>query len=45
MKIAIAGYGVEGKSNYHYYRAKEPGAEITIFDERERLDDAPADAK
>lgn len=45
MKIAIAGYGVEGKSNYHYYRAKEPEAEITIFDERERLDDAPTDAK
>lgn len=45
MKIAIAGYGVEGKSNYHYYRAKEPEAEIIIFDEREQLDDAPTDTK
>ena len=45
MKIAIVGYGVEGKSNYRYYRAKEPEAEITIFDEANEIKDAPSDAK
>ncbi|NCQ54383.1 UDP-N-acetylmuramoyl-L-alanine--D-glutamate ligase [Candidatus Saccharibacteria bacterium CG11_big_fil_rev_8_21_14_0_20_41_19] len=32
MKIAIAGYGVEGESNYRYWSA-DPKNEITIFDE------------
>lgn len=41
MKIAIVGYGVEGRSNYAYYRMKEPTAEITIFDERDSLDNLP----
>lgn len=45
MKIAIVGYGVEGKSNYRYYRAKEPEAEITIFDEANEIKDAPSDVK
>lgn len=45
MKIAIVGYGVEGKSNYRYYRAKEPEAEITIFDEANEIKGAPSDAK
>ena len=45
MKIAILGYGVEGHSNYKYYRDRYPEAEITIFDVKEELPDAPADAK
>jgi len=32
MKIAIAGYGVEGEANYHYW-AKDPSNIITIVDE------------
>lgn len=34
MKIAIAGYGVEGEANYAYW-AKDPANELTIVDERE----------
>ena len=45
MKIAIVGYGVEGRSNYRYYRAKYPNAEIVIFDERAQLDDTPEGAQ
>lgn len=33
MKIAIAGYGIEGESNFRYY-SKDIGNEITIADER-----------
>lgn len=45
MKIAILGYGVEGHSNYKYYRNKYPDAEITIFDTKDELADAPDGAK
>lgn len=33
MKIAIAGYGVEGEANYAYW-AKDPANEITIVDQK-----------
>ena len=39
MKIAIAGYGQEGKVNFAYWN--QAGNDITIVDERESLDDVP----
>lgn len=39
MKIAIAGYGVEGQENYTYWSA-DPANDITIVDERESVPDA-----
>lgn len=41
MKIAIAGYGAEGKSSYTYWNT--PENEVVIVDERE-LGDAPTEA-
>ncbi len=40
MKIAIAGYGIEGKANLEYWQAQ--GHEMTVLDERD-LEDLPAD--
>ncbi len=42
MKIAIAGYGAEGKANYTYWNTLENS--LTIVDEREELVDIPKDA-
>jgi UDP-N-acetylmuramoylalanine--D-glutamate ligase len=42
MKVAIAGFGIEGRSNYQYY--KNRGYEVTIADERPELQDAPEGA-
>lgn len=39
VKIAIAGYGQEGKVNFAYWN--QAGNDITIVDERESLDDVP----
>ena len=43
MNIAIAGYGIEGKANYSYWR--ELGNELTIADERDEVEGLPEGAK
>ena len=43
MKVAIAGYGVEGKCSYQYYLSK--GDDVTIIDERLELIDLEKNAK
>lgn len=42
MKVAIAGYGVEGKASYNYWL--EQANTVTIADQRDKLDDLPAEA-
>jgi len=39
MKIAIAGYGIEGKASFRYWNT--PQYELTIADERDAVDDLP----
>ncbi len=42
-RIAIAGYGIEGRANYAYWN--KDGNELTIVDERETIDDLPFGAQ
>jgi UDP-N-acetylmuramoylalanine--D-glutamate ligase len=42
MKIAIAGYGAEGESNYHYWNT--PENQVVIIDEQEPSRPVPVDA-
>jgi UDP-N-acetylmuramoylalanine--D-glutamate ligase len=42
MKIAIAGYGSEGESNYRYWNT--PGNQVVIIDEQQPARDVPVDA-
>lgn len=44
MKIAIAGYGMEGEASYRYW-AMDNKNELTIFDERQPERDVPVGAK
>ncbi len=39
MKIAIAGYGMEGRANFDYWN--NPENELTVVDERETIEDLP----
>lgn len=44
MKVAVAGYGIEGRANYDYWHAL--GHDVTIVDERPlRPDELPSEAK
>ena len=45
MRIAIAGYGVEGRANYTYFSREFPDAEVVVVDEREQLDEVPEGAQ
>ena len=41
MKIAIAGFGIEGESNYHYW-ANDHNDQITIVDQKQPAKPLPA---
>lgn len=43
MNIAIAGFGIEGKSNYRYFESR--GHDVTIVDERHEIKGVPEGAK
>lgn len=45
MKIAIAGFGLEGEVSYDYFTNKYPDAEVVIVDEREKLEGLPDGAE
>lgn len=45
MKIAIAGFGVEGRENYRYFRELHPDADFAIIDDRGLIDDLPEGAE
>lgn len=42
MKVAIVGYGIEGKASYDYWHTA--GNDVVIADERDQLDDLPGGA-
>lgn len=42
MRVAIAGFGIEGKSSYRYYKRR--GDDVTIVDERPEIKGVPEDA-
>lgn len=44
MKIAIAGYGIEGEQNYHYFSQQE-GNKVVIIDERDAIENLPEGAE
>ncbi len=43
LKVALAGFGVEGKASYRYY--SQLGADITIVDEKDKVEDIPGGAR
>jgi len=42
MKIAIAGFGLEGRANYAYFSREFPKAELVVVDEAQVIDDLPS---